>query len=40
MLTTRDSGKQKVEAVPGQSAFQRIAAIANEMWRQEGVRSI
>ena len=24
---------------PGQTAFQRIAAIAREMWRQEGVRS-
>ncbi|OSC98426.1 mitochondrial carrier [Trametes coccinea BRFM310] len=30
---------QKAEAPPGQSAFQRIAAIAGEMWRQEGFRS-
>ncbi|EJF57154.1 mitochondrial carrier [Dichomitus squalens] len=30
---------QKSEAVPGQSAFQRIAAIAGDMWRQEGMRS-
>ncbi|PIL32720.1 transporter [Ganoderma sinense ZZ0214-1] len=30
---------QKAEAVPGQTAFQRIAAIARDMWRQEGVRS-
>ncbi|KAH9888415.1 mitochondrial carrier [Cubamyces lactineus] len=30
---------QKAEAVPGQSAFQRIANIAGEMWRQEGFRS-
>ncbi|KAI0740708.1 mitochondrial carrier [Earliella scabrosa] len=30
---------QKAEAVPGQTAFQRIAAIAMDMWRQEGVRS-
>ena len=32
-------GLQKAEATPGQTAFQRIAAIAREMWRQEGVRS-
>ncbi|KAI0629721.1 mitochondrial carrier [Trametes polyzona] len=30
---------QKAEATPGQSAFQRIAAIAGDMWRQEGFRS-
>ncbi|KAI0366738.1 putative succinate-fumarate transporter [Pilatotrama ljubarskyi] len=30
---------QKAEAMPGQSAFQRVAAIAGEMWRQEGFRS-
>ncbi|RPD57391.1 mitochondrial carrier [Lentinus tigrinus ALCF2SS1-7] len=30
---------QKAEAKPGQSAFQRIAAIASDMWRQEGVSS-
>ncbi|KAI0352056.1 mitochondrial carrier [Trametes cingulata] len=30
---------QKAEAVPGQSAFQRVAGIAGEMWRQEGFRS-
>ncbi|KAI0692427.1 mitochondrial carrier [Cerioporus squamosus] len=30
---------QKAEALPGQTAFQRIAAIASDMWRQEGVRS-
>lgn len=33
------TGLQKAEATPGQTAFQRIAAIAREMWRQEGVRS-
>lgn len=33
------TGLQKAEAVPGQTAFQRIAAIASDMWRQEGVRS-
>lgn len=32
-------GLQKATAEPGKSAFQRIAAIASEMWRQEGVRS-
>ncbi|CCM02973.1 uncharacterized protein FIBRA_05088 [Fibroporia radiculosa] len=30
---------QKATAVPGTSAFQRIAAIAGDMWRQEGFRS-
>ena len=35
----RTAGLQKAEAIPGQSAFQRIANIASEMWRQEGVRS-
>ena len=30
---------QKATAVPGQSAFQRIAAIAGDMWKQEGVKS-
>ena len=33
------TGLQKAEAPRGQSAFQRIAAIARDMWRQEGVRS-
>ena len=37
--TTTATGLQKAEATPGQTAFQRIAAIAREMWRQEGVRS-
>ncbi len=32
-------GLQKATAEPGQSAFQRIAGIAKEMWRQEGVQS-
>lgn len=32
-------GLQKATAVPGQSAFQRIMAIASDMWKQEGVRS-
>ncbi len=35
----RHTGLQKAEALPGQSAFQRIAAIARDMWRQEGVSS-
>jgi len=30
---------QKATAVPGTSAWQRIAAIAGEMWREEGFRS-
>ncbi|KAJ3576490.1 hypothetical protein NP233_g396 [Leucocoprinus birnbaumii] len=30
---------QKATAIPGQSAFQRIMAIASDMWKQEGVRS-
>ncbi|TFK45045.1 mitochondrial carrier domain-containing protein [Crucibulum laeve] len=30
---------QKATAIPGQSAFQRIFAIAADMWKQEGVRS-
>ncbi|KAF9448266.1 mitochondrial carrier [Macrolepiota fuliginosa MF-IS2] len=30
---------QKATATPGQSAFQRIMAIASDMWKQEGVRS-
>lgn len=30
---------QKSVAEPGQSAFERISAIAREMWRQEGFRS-
>lgn len=30
---------QKATAEPGKSAFQRITAIASDMWRQEGVRS-
>lgn len=32
-------GLQKATAIPGQSAFQRIAGIAGDMWRQEGVSS-
>ncbi|PBK86583.1 mitochondrial carrier [Armillaria gallica] len=30
---------QKSTAIPGQSAFRRIAIIAEDMWRTEGVRS-
>lgn len=30
---------QKATYEPGTTAFQRIAAIANDMWKQEGVRS-
>ncbi|KAF7428859.1 hypothetical protein PC9H_008091 [Pleurotus ostreatus] len=30
---------QKATALPGQTAFQRIAAIAGDMWKQEGVKS-
>jgi len=30
---------QKATAVPGKTAFQRITAIASDMWKQEGVRS-
>ncbi|PCH35710.1 mitochondrial carrier [Wolfiporia cocos MD-104 SS10] len=30
---------QKATTVPGTSAFQRIAAIAGDMWREEGFRS-
>ncbi|KAJ3569873.1 hypothetical protein NP233_g4772 [Leucocoprinus birnbaumii] len=30
---------QKATAIPGQSAVQRIMAIASDMWKQEGVRS-
>ncbi|KAF5357398.1 hypothetical protein D9758_005939 [Tetrapyrgos nigripes] len=30
---------QKTAATPGTSAFKRIVAIAEDMWRQEGVRS-
>jgi solute carrier family 25 citrate transporter 1 len=33
------SGLQKATTVPGQSAVQRIMAIASDMWKQEGVRS-
>ena len=33
------TGLQRATAIPGQSAFQRIANIAGEMWKQEGVRS-
>ena len=32
-------GLQKATATAGQSAFQRISAIALDMWKQEGVRS-
>ena len=39
-LTVRwGAGLQRATAVPGQSAFQRIAGIAGDMWRTEGVRS-
>lgn len=30
---------QKATAIPGQSAVQRILAIASDMWQREGVRS-
>lgn len=33
------TGLQKAPADPGKSAFQRILVIAQDMWRQEGVRS-
>lgn len=33
------TGLQKATAVPGQSAFQRIFAIAADMWKTEGVKS-
>lgn len=33
------TGLQKAPAEPGKSAFQRIMAIAQDMWRQEGVKS-
>lgn len=33
------TGLQKATAAPGVSAFQRIFAIASDMWKQEGVRS-
>lgn len=32
-------GLQKSAATPGQSALQRITAIAGNMWKQEGIRS-
>lgn len=32
-------GLQKSAATPGQSALQRITAIAGSMWKQEGIRS-
>ena len=32
-------GLQKAPAEEGKTAFQRIMAIAADMWRQEGVRS-
>lgn len=32
-------GLQKATYEPGTTAFQRIAAIANDMWKQEGIRS-
>ena len=35
----RRTGLQKAPAEPGKSAFQRIAGIAQDMWRQEGVKS-
>jgi solute carrier family 25 citrate transporter 1 len=33
------TGLQKATAVPGTTAFQRIASIAGDMWRKEGVKS-
>jgi solute carrier family 25 citrate transporter 1 len=39
LLIFRATGLQKATAAPGTSAFQRIAAISGDMWRQEGVRS-
>lgn len=33
------TGLQKATALPGQSALQRIAAIAADMWKTEGVKS-
>ena len=33
------TGLQKSPAAPSQSAFQRISAIALDMWRQEGYRA-
>ena len=33
------TGLQKATAEPGKSAFQRIAGIAGDMWRTEGVSS-
>jgi len=33
------TGLQKSTYEPGTTAFQRISAIAKDMWRQEGVRS-
>ena len=33
------AGLQKAPAEPGKSAFQRILAIAQDMWKQEGVSS-
>ena len=36
---TVPAGLQKAPAEPGKSAFQRILAIAQDMWRQEGVKS-
>ena len=32
-------GLQKATYEPGTSAFQKIVAIAKDMWKQEGVRS-
>ena len=32
-------GLQKATAAPGQTAFQRVSAIAADMWKTEGVRS-
>jgi len=32
-------GLQKATYEPGTTAFERIAAIAKDMWKQEGVRS-
>jgi solute carrier family 25 (mitochondrial citrate transporter), member 1 len=32
-------GLQKATATPGQSAFQRVSAIAVDMWKTEGVHS-
>ena len=39
ITTDINAGLQKAPAEPGKSAFQRILAIAQDMWKQEGVSS-